>query len=133
MRAAHLRCTAQLYDQGRGDARFCGRSRQPLPHIRSAHRHTCWTGPREAEFPLHKPVKRRIRPLPIAIGWKRELETSIKVIDGWSFGGGLCGRAVQVFAADFGSTGLVCLVFMLLRYCSVWNGQAKRPPTIPLL
>ena len=47
----------------------------PRPHVRSAHWHTYWTGPRDAVFPLRKPVMRWIPPLPIGMDWKRELPT----------------------------------------------------------
>jgi len=53
----------------------------PRPHVRSAHWHTYWTGPRDAVFPLRKPVMRWIPPLPIGMDWKRELPTNIKLID----------------------------------------------------
>lgn len=52
----------------------------PRPHVRSAHWHTYWTGPRYAVFPLRKPVMRWIQPLPIGMDWKRELPTNIKVV-----------------------------------------------------
>ena len=52
----------------------------PRPHVRSAHWHTYWTGPRNAVFPLRKPVMRWIPPLPVGMDWKRELPTSIRVV-----------------------------------------------------
>ena len=54
----------------------------PRPHVRSAHWHTYWTGPRDAVFPLRKPVMRWIPPLPIGMDWKRELPTNIRVVGG---------------------------------------------------
>ena len=54
----------------------------PRPHVRSAHWHTYWTGPRDAEFPLRKPVMRWIPPLPIGMDWKRELPTNIRMVGG---------------------------------------------------
>ncbi len=59
-----------------------GSHASPRPHVRSAHWHTYWTGPRDAVFPLRKPVMRWIPPLPIGMDWKRELPTSIKVVGG---------------------------------------------------
>ena len=41
-----------------------------------------WTGPRDAVFPLKKPVMRWILPLPIGMDWKRELPTYIRVVGG---------------------------------------------------
>ena len=54
----------------------------PRPHVRSAHWHTYWTGPRDAIFPQRKPVMRWIPPLPIGMDWKRELPTNVRVVDG---------------------------------------------------
>ena len=47
-----------------------------------SNRDTYWTGPRDAVFPLKKPVMRWILPLPIGMGWKRELPTNIRVVGG---------------------------------------------------
>ncbi|MBR3017641.1 MAG: hypothetical protein IKH57_11310 [Clostridia bacterium] len=52
----------------------------PRPHIRSAHWHTYWTGPRDAVFPERKPVLRWIPPIPIGVDWKKEMPTNIKLI-----------------------------------------------------
>ena len=52
----------------------------PRPHVRSAHWHTYWTGPRKAAFPERKPVIRWIPPIPVGVNWKRELPTSIRQI-----------------------------------------------------
>jgi hypothetical protein len=57
-----------------------GSHASPRPHVRSAHWHTYWTGPRDAVFPLRKPVMRWIPPLPIGMDWKGELPTNIRVI-----------------------------------------------------
>ena len=57
-----------------------GSHASPRPHVRSAHWHTYWTGPRDAVFPLRKPVMRWIPPLPIGMDWKRELPTNIRVV-----------------------------------------------------
>lgn len=53
----------------------------PRPHVRSAHWHTYWTGPREAVFPEKKPVMRRIPPLPIGMNGRRELPTNIRMVE----------------------------------------------------
>lgn len=50
----------------------------PRPHVRSAHWHTYWTGPRDAVFPDRKPVIRWLPPMPIGMDWKRELPTNIR-------------------------------------------------------
>ena len=57
-----------------------GSHASPRPHVRSAHWHTYWTGPRDAVFPLRKPVMRWIPPLPIGMDWKGELPTNIRVV-----------------------------------------------------
>jgi len=57
-----------------------GSHASPRPHVRSAHWHTYWTGPRDAVFPLRKPVMRWIPPLPIGMDWKGELPTNIKIV-----------------------------------------------------
>ena len=53
----------------------------PRPHVRSAHWHTYWTGPREAVFPDKKPVMRWIPPLPIGMNGRRELPTNIRMVE----------------------------------------------------
>ena len=62
------------------DAATAGSHASPRPHVRSAHWHTYWTGPRDAEFPMRKPVMRWIPPLPIGMNWKGELPTNIRVV-----------------------------------------------------
>lgn len=52
----------------------------PHPHVRAAHWHTYWTGPRDAKFPERKPIVKWIPPIPIGMDWKHELPTNIKVI-----------------------------------------------------
>ena len=59
-----------------------GSHASPRPHVRSAHWHTYWTGPRDAVFPLRKPVMRWIPPLPIGMDWKREMPTIIRMVGG---------------------------------------------------
>ena len=59
-----------------------GRSHaSPRPHVRSAHWHTYWTGPREALFPEKRPVMRWIPPLPIGMNNRRELPTNIRIVE----------------------------------------------------
>ena len=53
----------------------------PRPHVRSAHWHTYWTGPRKERFPVRKPVLRWIPPIPIGMDWKKELPTHIRVLN----------------------------------------------------
>ena len=62
------------------DAATAGSHASPRPHVRSAHWHTYWTGPRDAAFPSRKPVMRWIPPLPIGMNWKGELPTNIRVV-----------------------------------------------------
>lgn len=50
----------------------------PRPHIRSAHGHTFWVGPRTESFPTRKPFIRWIPPIPINIDWKKPFPTTIK-------------------------------------------------------
>lgn len=52
----------------------------PRPHVRSAHWHTYWVGPRNAEFPERKPVIKWIPPIPVGIDWKKDLPTSIHTV-----------------------------------------------------
>ncbi len=54
-----------------------GAHASPRPHMRSAHWHTFWTGPRDATFPDRKPVIRWLPPIPVGIDWKKELPTNI--------------------------------------------------------
>ena len=64
------------------DAAVPGTHASPRPHIRSAHWHTYWTGPRNGAFPERKPVLRWIPPLPIGMDWKRELPTNVRRVGG---------------------------------------------------
>ena len=57
-----------------------GSHASPRPHVRSAHWHTYWTGPRQAHFPERKPIVKWIPPIPIGMDWKRELPTTIKPV-----------------------------------------------------
>ena len=55
-----------------------GSHASPRPHVRSAHWHTYWTGPRDTQFPIRKPVIRWIPPIPVGMDWKHELPTTVK-------------------------------------------------------
>ncbi len=57
-----------------------GTHASPRPHVRSAHWHTYWTGPRQAAFPERKPIVKWIPPIPIGMDWKHELPTTVKVL-----------------------------------------------------
>lgn len=57
-----------------------GSHASPRPHVRSAHWHTYWTGPRQAIFPERKPIVKWIPPIPIGMDWKRELPTTVKML-----------------------------------------------------
>lgn len=59
-----------------------GSHASPRPHVRSAHWHTYWTGPRQAKFPERKPIVKWIPPIPIGMDWKRELPTTVKPVIG---------------------------------------------------
>ena len=73
-------CGQRLPERASTSKRRMPRARQPYPHIRSAHWHTYWTGPREAVFPEKKPVMRWIPPLPIGMNGRRELPTNIRMV-----------------------------------------------------
>ena len=57
-----------------------GTHASPRPHIRSAHWHTFWTGPRKEEFPIRKPVVKWIPPIPVGVDWKNDLPTNVKEV-----------------------------------------------------
>jgi hypothetical protein len=57
-----------------------GAHSSPRPHVRAAHWHTFWVGPRSAKFPDRKPIIRWLPPIPIRIDWKRELPTNIHMV-----------------------------------------------------
>ncbi|MBR0391750.1 MAG: hypothetical protein IJK38_05460 [Oscillospiraceae bacterium] len=57
-----------------------GSHASPRPHIRSAHWHTFWTGPRKEQFPIRKPVVKWIPPIPVGVDWKSDLPTNIKEV-----------------------------------------------------
>ena len=50
----------------------------PRPHIRSAHWHTFWVGPRTESFPTRRPVIRWVPPIPVNVDWRKQLPTTIK-------------------------------------------------------
>ena len=52
----------------------------PRPHVRAAHWHTFWVGPRSAKFPDRKPIIRWLPPIPIGMDWRRELPTNIHMV-----------------------------------------------------
>ena len=68
-------------DKDESDTQSVGHHARPRPHIRSAHWHTYWTGPREASFPVRKPVIKWIPPVPVAMDWKKELPTHVKILE----------------------------------------------------
>ena len=57
-----------------------GTHSSPRPHIRSAHWHTYWTGPRKEQFPVRKPVVKWIPPIPVGVDWKSDLPTNVKEV-----------------------------------------------------
>ena len=57
-----------------------GSHASPRPHIRSAHWHTFWTGPRKEQFPIRKPVVKWIPPIPVGVDWKSDLPTNVKEV-----------------------------------------------------
>ena len=67
------------YDEDYGDPAESGTvgHARPRPHVRAAHWHTYWTGPRAAVFPERKPVVRWLPPIPINMDWKHEMPTAI--------------------------------------------------------
>jgi hypothetical protein len=52
------------------------------PHIRSAHWHTYWIGPRKGVFPDRKTIVKWLPPIPVGINWHDELPVSIKIVGG---------------------------------------------------
>ena len=57
-----------------------GAHSSPRPHVRAAHWHTFWVGPRSAKFPDRKPIIRWLPPIPIGMDWRRELPTNIHIV-----------------------------------------------------
>ena len=49
----------------------------PRPHVRAAHWHTYWTGPRKAVFPERKPVIHWLPPIPVGMNWDTEIPTNV--------------------------------------------------------
>ena len=85
------------------------------PHVRSGHWHTYWTGPRDAVFPLRKPVMRWIPPLPMGMDWKGELPTNIRVV---------CGRKnvngtmrILLYCHNISVVCLKCIISQDLFFC----------------
>ena len=52
------------------------------PHIRRAHWHTYWIGPREAKYPERQAIPKWLPPIPVNVHWQEELPVSIKLVDG---------------------------------------------------
>ena len=48
-----------------------GAHSSPRPHVRAAHWHTFWVGPRSAKFPDRKPIIRWLPPIPIGMEEER--------------------------------------------------------------
>lgn len=57
-----------------------GHSTSPRPHIRSAHWHSYWTGPRDAVYPKRKVIVKWLPPIPINMDWKSELPVNIRIV-----------------------------------------------------
>ena len=57
-----------------------GAHSSPRPHVRAAHWHTFWVGPRSTKFPERKPIIRWLPPIPIGMDWKTELPTNIHTV-----------------------------------------------------
>lgn len=49
----------------------------PRPHVRAAHWHTFWTGPRKASFPERKPVIHWLPPIPVGMDFDTEIPTNV--------------------------------------------------------
>ncbi len=59
-----------------------GTSAPKRPHIRSAHWHSYWVGPREETYPKRKIIVKWLPPIPVGVNWKEELPTNIKIVKG---------------------------------------------------
>ena len=51
------------------------------PHIRSAHWHTYWIGPRKEVFPNRRTIAKWLPLIPVGVNWQDELPVNIKVVD----------------------------------------------------
>lgn len=49
----------------------------PKPHVRSAHWHTYWVGPRNETYPIRKPILHWLPPIPVGINENTVLPTSV--------------------------------------------------------
>ena len=51
------------------------------PHIRSAHWHKFWTGPRDEVYPKRKIIVKWLPPIPVNVRWQDELPVNIRIVD----------------------------------------------------
>ena len=51
------------------------------PHIRRAHWHSYWVGPREEVYPIRKIIIKWLPPIPVNVRWQDELPVNIKLVD----------------------------------------------------
>ena len=51
------------------------------PHIRRAHWHTYWIGPRDAVYPERQAIPKWLPPIPVNVKWQEELPVNIKIVD----------------------------------------------------
>ena len=72
--------TIRSFKAGEYTASTVGRTQHasPRPHVRSAHWHRYWTGPRTSEN--REMIIHWIPPLPIGMDWKRELPTHVREV-----------------------------------------------------
>ena len=59
-------------------------NRTVRPHIRRAHWHTYWIGPRDADYPERQAIPKWLPPIPVNVKWQDELPVNIKLVDGES-------------------------------------------------
>lgn len=76
--SAALRRVKSQADSSTGTPHDPSSHSSPRPHIRSAHWHTFWVGPRTESFPMRRPVIRWVPPIPVNVDWKKPLPTTIK-------------------------------------------------------
>lgn len=51
------------------------------PHIRRAHWHTYWVGPKNEEYPKRMAIAKWLPPIPVNIHWQDELPVNIKKVE----------------------------------------------------
>lgn len=61
---------------GRGDSGHTVR-----PHVRCAHWHKYWVGPRDEVFPKRKIIVKWLPPIPVNLRWQDELPVNIKIVE----------------------------------------------------